>query len=389
MAAENSLILTILIGSLIIVITGGILRYFKQPSIIAYILTGMLIGPSGLGWVTSNDAISKLGEIGIILLLFFIGMEVSLPEILSNWRTAIMGTNLQILLSIAMMSLFGYFFHWSASQVLLLGFVISLSSTAILIKILEDKKELQHKRGKQIVSILLVQDIAVAPLLIIVSLLGSENITFSALFLQCIGVTLFVLLAKYLVNHSEITIPFKNRFQVDYELQIFAALIACFGLAALASLFHLSAALGAFLAGMVIAKTKETHWVKGSLQSFRVLFVALFFASIGMLLDASFLKENIRLIALLVAVVFLINTFINSVIFRYFGESWPESLYSGSMLAQIGEFSFIIAAMGLKLGLLPIFSYQLVIVTIGLTLFLSPFWIGLFRIVKVLSGEKG
>jgi CPA2 family monovalent cation:H+ antiporter-2 len=172
-----------------------------------------------------------------------------------------------------------------------------------------------------------------------------------------------------------------NYFKKHKELQIFAALAICFGMVMGSELLKLSPFLGAFVAGIYVRATKETEWIHISLEPFYIFFVAIFFVSVGMMLDLSFVYENWRVILFLVGLVFIFNTAINSGMMRLLGESWRDSLFGGAMLAQVGEFSFVILAVGQQNDIVSDFTYQTILALITLTLILSPAWIGIFRML--------
>ena len=171
-------------------------------------------------------------------------------------------------------------------------------------------------------------------------------------------------------------------------MQVFAALIICFGLAALTGLFGLSTALGAFVGGMLVGSAQQTQWVHHSLNPLRVVFVALFFVSIGTLLNLDFLIANWQLIGILVIAVFVTNSFLNALILRSLGETWKDSLYAGVLLSQIGEFSFVLAAVGFEAALISDYGYHLTIAIIAITLIVSPSWIATMRYILNLSEHK-
>lgn len=360
-------------------------RFLKQPSVIAYIITGIIVGPWGLGIITNHELISHLGGFGVVLLLFFVGMQMQIPRMISKWRIAVIGTAVQILISVFAMLIIGYFLNWSVNRVVLLGFVISLSSTAVIVKLLEDRDEINTKTGQNVLSILLAQDLAVIVMLIAISLMNEGGINPETILLQALGFLMFIFFIFLMIKRRGIGIPLGSRIREDHELQVIAALIICFGMASLSGLFQLSTALGAFAAGILVSVTKEIQWAHNSLQPFRVVFLALFFASIGMLIDMSFVRIQFTYILLLVIMVFLTNTFINALIFRWFGESWKSSVYGGSFLAQIGEFSFVLATVGLNSSILSSFGYQITIATISISLMICPLWINLFR--RVLASD--
>ena len=309
------------------------------------------------------------------MLLFFIGMEVSPRRLAANWKLAVLGTSMQIAVSVGLIWLLGIWLDWPFPRIVLLGFVISLSSTAVVLKLLEDWQELDSKVGQDALGVLLVQDLAVVPMMITIGLLSGEGTNPTELTLQIVGGIGIITLAVWVTLRNEIRLPWLRALGNDHEMQVFAALTICFGLALITGLMHLSTALGAFVAGMVVAAARETDWVHHSLQSLKVIFIALFFLSIGMLIDLNFLQKHLLEIAVLVVIVMLINTLINATTLRLFGDSWRESLYTGAILSQVGEFSFILVAVGLQADIINPFSYQMTISIIALSLFLSPAWI--------------
>ncbi|NNF35845.1 MAG: cation:proton antiporter [Saprospiraceae bacterium] len=365
-----------LLLGLIIIGIGSILRYFKQPLIIAYILAGVLLGRHGFQIITDEKVITSMGEIGLILLMFFIGMDLDLPRLIKSWKAATIGTIIQIIASIFMVALIGLVFSWGWNRIILLGFVISLSSSAVVIKLLQDNKENHTTIGQSVISILLVQDILIVPMLIITQYLGGSVPSINDILLQLLGGFLLIAGIIWVLKHPQFTIPFEKQFEEDHEMQVFFALIICFGMAVATAFFGLSAALGAFVAGMIVHAAKSTEWFHDSLHAFRIIFVAIFFVSIGMLIDIGFIMDNWEIISLLLISVYLGNHFINSIVLHAFGRNWKYSLYGGALLAQIGELSFILVSGGYFSGIISEFDYQLTIIVISLTLLFSPLWIG-------------
>ena len=377
MIASDPHMITIVFLLFTALLIGILLNRFDQPVMLAYIIAGIALGPFGLKVITDANAIGYLGNIGVILLLFFLGMEISLPKMITKWKVAILGTGAQILLSVIIMFVLGKYLGWPLARSLLLGFVISLSSTSVLLKLLEKRKAIDSKEGRDVISILLAQDLAIVPMLIIISAMTTTP-SIKEISLQGMGALLIVCFIIFLLKKKEIHLPFKNKIKEDSELQLLAAFVLCFGFALITGFFQLSAALGAFLAGMFIAAAKERKWVEKHLHSFKDLFLALFFVSIGMLINLQFIKENAAIIGGMVLLVFFTNTFINGIIFRLLGETWQYALYAGSLLAQIGEFSFLLVAIGKQSHVISDFAYQLTVATIAITLLLSPFWISFF-----------
>lgn len=365
--------------SLILLFIGWVSRRMRQPYVFGYLLAGVLAGPQGLALITDEKTLSQLGTVGVNLLLFFVGMEISPRRLLVRWHVPVLGTLLQILASLTFTWLLGNWAGWSPSLRILLGLVISLSSTAVVIKILQDWNELDTRTGQDVLGILLIQDVALIPMLIVVGLLGNTSLDVPRLLLQIAGGALALSLMIWITVRGRVHWPLKRLLigedREDREMEIFAAFTLCLGLALLTGLFGLSTALGAFIAGMLVRATRETHWVYVSLEPFRIVFMALFFVSVGMLLDIGFLLANGWTIGILVGLVFLTNTFINMTVLGLLRPNWRENLYAGALLSQIGEFSFLLATLGRQVGAVEASDYQLIISVIALTLLLSPAWI--------------
>ncbi len=197
--------------------------------------------------------------------------------------------------------------------------------------------------------------------------------------LQLVGGVAISALVVVLVRRKSIPLPFAALLQADHEFQVFAAGLLCFGLALATGLLGLSAALGAFVAGLVVGSAPGTGWVHHALEPFRVLLVALFFVSVGLLVDLHFITEHWVVVGLLVLGALSTNTLLNTLVFKALGRPWRQALYTAAVLAQIGEFSFVLTAVGRAADIINDYGYRLAIATIATTLLLSPAWIGVWR----------
>ncbi|TSE09162.1 cation:proton antiporter [Aquimarina algiphila] len=374
------------IVAILVIILSIILRKLNQTYIIGYILVGIFLGEHGLKIIDDKESVQLLGELGVILLLFFIGMEINLIDFLKRWKLAVLGTLLQIMLSVVMVFLIGYFFNWSLARSVVLGFVIALSSSAVVIKLLQDKNLIETKIGKNVLSILLAQDVVFVPLLIIISQLGGKTESTENVILMIIGAIIIVSVLVYIYIKGSILLPFSKRIYRDHELQVFMAIFLCFGCALATSFFGISPALGAFVGGMIINAARATHWIHDTLHSFRVLFVSLFFISVGLQIDLGFVNDNLWIILLVILIVYITNHLLNTLILKVFSNSWKEAFLGGALLAQIGELSFLISSTALGLGIIEDFSYNFTITLISLTLIISPFWIALSE--KLIRSKK-
>jgi CPA2 family monovalent cation:H+ antiporter-2 len=369
----------------VILLIGLALQLMQQPQVIGYLLAGVAIGPIGLALLTEIDFASRLGSFGVVLLLFFVGMEIAPKRLLAGWRIAVIGTLVQVALSVAMVLPIGLWFDWPVDRIVLLGFVTSLSSTAVIIKLLQDSGELYQKEGQNVLGILLVQDLIVIPMLIIIGLLDGTKPGLGEFGLQVAGAIVIVSLLIWALSRDSFHLPFGRLVREDHELQVFAALLVCLSLSLLTGMAHLSTALGAFVAGILVTASRETQWVHHALEPFKVIFVALFFVSVGILVDVTFIIEHAIQVVLLVLVVLISNTLLNGMILHLLGYRWRESLYVGAMLSQIGEFAFVLAAVGFSSGIITEVAYQYTIAVIALSLLVSPFWIRAARRLLVVT----
>jgi CPA2 family monovalent cation:H+ antiporter-2 len=378
----DPIMLNVVGATLVILFTGWMVRILNQPHVMGYLLAGVIIGPFGLGLLHDQALLARLGEFGVVLLLFFAGMEISPRQLASRWRIAFLGTLIQICASVGVIWLIGQALDWPTSRIILLGFVVSLSSTAVVINYLREIREIDTKIGQDVLAVLLAQDVAMIPMLIILGILGGGAVDSNTLTLQTIGAVLILGLMAWVSIYTRIRLPLGRLIRQDHELQIFTAFSMCLGLALITGLFGLSTALGAFVAGMLVGAARETGWVHKRLEPFRVVFVAVFFVSIGLLVDIAFLVEHFMIVITLLVAVFITNACINATIFRILGDSLRNSIYAGVILAQIGEFSFVLAAVGYQSKLISEYGYQVSVAVIALSLLLSPTLISITRRVQ-------
>jgi len=357
-----------------------LMREIQLPAAIAYIVTGVLVGPTGLGLVNDRELLTHMGELGVIMLLFFVGMEVSLPRLIAGWRIAVLGTSAQIAVSVLVCVAGAKLFDWPWQTGVLFGFIVSMSSTAVVLTMLKDADELEQPFGQNALGVLLMQDLAIVPMMIVISILagGEEGASASSILVQLIGGSLLVGAAVWLMrNPVGWTIPAWLHQGTDRRVMM--GLLLCVAAATLTALLGLSAPFGAFLAGMLLHATDQADWVEEHLRSLYIVFVAIFFLSVGMLVDAHFVLEHLPLMFGLTLAVLVLNSGINSLVLRALGETWREALMTGAVLGQIGEFSFLLAAMGLSYGLMNDASHRVTMAVIALSLLLSPLWMMMIK----------
>ena len=344
--------------------------------IVGFLVTGVLTGPHGFGLVKLVEAIDLLAEVGVVLLLFTIGLEFSLRNLLRIRKLAFWGGFLQLFLTFAATMVFERVLGRPYPESIFLSFLFSLSSTAIVMKILHERAEVESPHGHAALGILIFQDIMVVPIMLFLPLLTGtgENLGFNLLIFlaEAVGIALLVrfgsmkLVPWILFQITRTRIP---------ELFILGAILICLAVAWLTHLIGLSLALGAFLAGLIISESDYSHSIIGNVLPFRDVFTSFFFVSIGMLLDLSFLLQNPALILLLTLGGILSKSFFASIAVGLVGLPLRTMVLVGLTLAQVGEFSFILAKSGLESGLIPPEMYQTFLAISILTMAATPFLI--------------
>jgi monovalent cation:H+ antiporter-2, CPA2 family len=364
---------------LTIVLLGWVLKRFRQPYFVAYIIAGILLGPDGIELFDDVNTVAQIGSLGLIMQMFFIGAEIEVPSLVRNSKTLLIGTAVQLLLSFVFISFVGNQLEWSTARIILFSFTISLSSSAIILEYLHKNNQINSRLGTITTGILIVQDFLIVPMVMVLNFLGKGESDPEELIIGLIVMVLCLLFLRKLVLRKKIQLPFVRSLETDHELQVFVGLSLCFGFAWITHFLHLSAALGAMFAGMIIAQADSTRWLDKTLVPFRVFFISLFFFSIGLQIDVSFVREHLSLIVSLVLLIFIINSGINALVFRLLKETWKNSIYAGALLSQIGEFSLILCTVARELELVDEFSFQLTLAVISITMLLTSAWIGVIR----------
>jgi CPA2 family monovalent cation:H+ antiporter-2 len=344
------------------------------PTVVGFLLTGILAGPYGFGLISAIEEVEILAEIGVMLLLFTIGVEFSLKEFMRMKKSVVLGGSLQVILtflaSFAIATRLGRPFN----EAVFIGFFISLSSTAIVLKILQEKAQFDSPHGRVALAVLIFQDIIVVPMILLIPLLAGEgaHLGKSLGFLALKGLGVFVLVAvsaRWIVPGLLYQIA-RSR---SRELFLLSVLVMCFGVAWLTYLAGLSLALGAFLAGLIISESEYGYHALGNVVPFRDVFTSLFFVSIGMLLDLGFLINHPDQVALISVAVVISKTFIASIAVLFLGFPLRTAIIVGLTLCQVGEFSFILAKVGVDFGLLVGDSFQLFLAVAVITMGVTPF----------------
>lgn len=351
-----------------------LLKRLHQPYLIAYIIAGILLGPYGVKLFDQPEEIEAVGEAGILLLMFFIGMEINVPNKKSLIIKPVLAQGIKILLSFMFAFLLGWILTLDFKSILLIAILFTFNSTAVVVEFLKKHGTLHTAFGIVILNILLLQDLLLAPVLTLLKFWNGEKfnmLNFIIPLAICIGI--FLIFRK--IRHLR-EIRFSSTFlENDHDLQVFSGLFICLGFGLVAEVVGLSAALGSFIAGVVVGKIRAFHWLEHSLMSFKVFFVALFFVSIGLRLDLNYLFSNYTLITIGTLVVLISNSVMPSIFFRILNFRWKDSFYGGALLSQTGEFGILALSIAYKTGIVGYDLYKAGLGITCLSLLLSTIWI--------------
>ena len=387
MATTLELTLLFLVAAVLGVV---LCRSLKLPPMLGYLAAGVLIGPNALALAGDSGGVQYLAEFGVVFLMFVIGLEFNLPK-LRSMRTLVFGLGFsQVGLTIGAAVLGNALLAWALAMAarpwalswqsaVALGAALAMSSTAIVVKLLADRLELETEHGRRVLGVLLFQDLAVVPLLVLIPALGTSTESTGEL-VRAIGVAALkaaVLLTVLLVGGQRVmrwwlTLVARRRSE---ELFVLNLLLVTLGLAWLTEHAGLSLALGAFVAGMLIAETEYKHQVETDIRPFHDVLLGLFFITIGMKLDWRAVWEQLPLVALLTVLPVLFKFGLVALLARAFGASAGVALRTGIYLAQAGEFGFVLLALADQNGLLPATLANPVLASMVLSMLATPFLI--------------
>ena len=348
---ENNLIyLVILLAVTVTVVV--MLRRLRLPTIIAYLLTGLLVGPHGLGWIPDNDVIRVFAEYGVVFLLFTLGLEFSLPRLLIMRREVLVLGGAQVAVTTMAAMLLSRFFGVADEAAIIIGGAFAMSSTAIVAKQLGEQMEIGLPHGRLSVGVLLFQDIAVVAFIIYITTLSNESDTG---LLTILGLALLkaaaVLVAVIAIGHWLLR-PVFHEIARARSAEVFTLAVLLFTLTAAWSThyFGLSLALGAFLAGMMLGETEFRHQVEADIRPFRDMLLGLYFVTVGMLVNPTLMWPIIHLVLAITAAIMIFKAFITIVLARLITSDWNTATRTGVILAHAGEFSFAILTVAIASG---------------------------------------
>lgn len=349
----------------------------KMPSILGFLITGMIAGPNGLKLISASHEVEVLSEMGVIFLLFIIGIEFSIKGLVKVKQTVLLGGMMQVGGTIGLTFLIAWMLGLTVPQAIFMGFLISLSSTAIVLKLLHERGQMTTPHGRIALAILIFQDIIVVPMILITPMLTGNGGDLWLSLLILLGkfaliIGLLILLARYVVPLLlQLVVKTRSR-----ELFILTIVVLCFATAWLTSSVGLSLALGAFFAGLIISESDYSHQATANILPFREIFISFFFVSVGMLIDLRYFFDHFVLLIAFTLGVILLKAFvvlISVLVMRY---PLRTALISAFTLFQVGEFAFLLSTIGMRNSLLTEEVYQNFLAISVLTMGLTPFIAG-------------
>jgi CPA2 family monovalent cation:H+ antiporter-2 len=394
MPHHTPLIATIVIGLVLAFVLGAVAHRLKASPLVGYLLAGVLIGPFTPGYIADQHIADQLAEIGVILLMFGVGLHFSLTDLLSVRAIAIPGAVAQIAVATLLGMALAHAFGWTFGAGLVFGLSLSVASTVVLLRAMQERRLIETERGRIAVGWLIVEDIAMVLALVLLPPLagilkgqsGADFVTLGLPLLLTIGkVGAFVVVMLVIGRRA---IPWLLHYVAhtgSRELFRLAVLAIALGVAyGAAMLFDVSFALGAFFAGMILSESELSQRAANESLPLRDAFAVLFFVSVGMLFDPMAVMQHWMLVLATVAIIVFGKSVAAYAIVRVFGHSHATAMTISASLAQIGEFSFILAALGVTLGLMPERGRDLILAGAILSIMLNPFLFALLD--RVLAG---
>ncbi|MDQ1254197.1 MAG: monovalent cation:H+ antiporter-2, family [Euryarchaeota archaeon] len=366
----------VILGFAILILT--IFYRFEFPPVLGFLVTGMFIGPYGLGILNGGHNLVDINsELGMIFLLFTIGVDLSLSELWKMKKDIMMGGTLHLLFTTILIFITCSALGFSPNTSVFIGCIlISHSSTAVVLKVLQDRNEVYTPHGKTSLAILIFQDLTIVPMILVTPMLAGNSVSFdgalSNIFLKgSLIILVFILSAKLVVPWIFYHVGRTG----SKQLFLVSVVFICLSAAVFTSSIGLSLALGAFLAGTVISGSSYNHQAMGNILPIKDMFMSFFFVSVGMLLDVNYLLDNLPILILATICILILKSIAGVIVTFLLGYPLRTTILTGLALSQIGELSFVLSRLGLEYSLLTEETYQVILAVSILTMGVTPFLI--------------
>jgi len=353
-------------------VLGAVALRLRQSPIVGYLLAGTVIGPL----LFNAEVVNQTAELGVALLLFSIGLEFSFGRLRRMGRMAFGGGSLQVVATLTIVTLL-LVKPLGLAQALTIGAIVSLSSTAVVLRVLVDRAEVDSVRGRSCLSILLLQDIAIVPLVILVTLFTptATDLSVAMHILKIVGAALGLVVVLYLLLYHLVPLLLSRGVFANRELSVLLALAVALGAAWAAHAMGISPALGAFVAGMLLGESPFATQIRADIGAIRTIMVTLFFASVGMLAKPMWFFSHIHWVVLAAVAIIVFKTIVIFVVTSVFGLDRRHAMATGITLAQVGEFSFVLASVAVGGGIIGGYTFDLIVSVIILLIFMAPYMV--------------
>jgi len=385
-------LLDILILLAAAMVLGALCQRFRQSPILGYLLAGTLLGPNALDLLPSHVAVATIAELGVALLLFSIGLEFSWRRLISIGKITIVAGTLQVLGVGALTTLLCWFAGLDVTTALAIGAIVPLSSTAAVVRLLGVRAEVDAVHGRNAIGVLLLQDVAVVPLVLLIAMLGGGGTPISIVWslLRSLGLAGLLLAAFHIVLNRLVPLMLGSAIAArNRDTPILLAIVTAVGAAWLSHWLGFSPVLGAFLAGVLLGESRFATQIRADIVPLQTLFMTLFFSSIGMLSNPAWVADNWLLLFAAVAAVVVGKAAVTTVALSVVGVSLGQSMATGLVLAQLGEFSLVLAGVAIEVRVLAEAQFELIVATLMLTLFLTPYLAALAPRIATFVGSLG
>ena len=375
-----------LVADLALILTSAgvvtvIFKLLKQPLVLGYLVAGFLVGPHLHIFPTVTDVsdVEVWSEIGIIFMMFSVGLEFSFKKLMSVGSKAFLTAFIGIIGMIGVGALLGFVMGWGVMESIFLGGMLSMSSTAIIVKAFDDMNLKDKPFASLTTVVLIIQDIVAVVMMVLISTVAaSKNNGAGREMLMSIVKLVFFLILWFVVGIYLIpTLLRKFKKYINNENLLIISIGLCFAMVIIANQVGFSSALGAFVIGSILAETDESDRIEHLTESIKNLFCAIFFVSVGMMIDPQVLLQYWKLILSLVIITLVVKAFVCSAAAVVAGSNLEDSVKSGFTLSQIGEFAFIIASVAVAQHVMPSYIYPVIIASSVITTFTTPYWIKL------------
>ena len=357
-------------------VSGWIFYKLKQPALVGYIIAGIILGPSALGLIDSYDTINYVAELGVLMLLFFMGLELSIDSFKKTINLSLFCTMGQIAFSLLIFFILSKLLLWPVNKAIMLAFIFAISSTAVAMRILEEIDAKKTEVGQKAIGILIAQDLALIPMLLVIDNMSGQVANPHTIWLKLlVGIGILFLVIWYFSKHAIADVMLWRWMRVNKsEIIVLAGVGFCFIAAALSGFIGLSGAYGAFIAGLIVGNTPAKKKMMEATLPIKSLLLVAFFVSIGLLIDLAFVWNHLWLVLGMLFLVIFVKTAMNVMILHVLKQPKEQILQIGTVLGQVGEFSFVLAATGLERDVFDLDTYKLATAVIALSLALSSLW---------------